>query len=592
MRFGSVLVMCILLLTTSLCACYASCSPGMDNSLAVYVTYPSDQYQVGSNLTVTVRVFREGGPFDPESVSLEVGWVWSSRDVLLSRASVGIFTGVFTIQMRDIMDGDVKISVTAVDGPSGDSATDVSWIAVDATEMFKIGFEKPTDIMRNYSPGETIDVSVRFTHDGVPVDPDDGSITFGVDAWGCEIDREDLVRVSTGVYEGSCTISPDCKENTRCDMWVYAEYTSDSGAIHYDEGRLELIVDFYILWAHLDKLSSDETRLDLWVLDLENSTVEDAYVAVNLSYEDSSSRDQESHWNGTTDGNGMVSVVLSHPHVHPTYNYLTIEGFVDHGGLRQTFFETLRAVPEDDDGISPEDTLAVMSLDEGTLAPSTEMELHFRAYSLGAPLEARPVYVYVHSLSDVHFNGVVETDGDGEFSVTIVTPPENTRGWRTFLTCDFQAQFESEWYSTSILHEVTICRMGEVDRFTDHGTEMTVETSKDGSTFDVTLDHPEADGIDEEAVVIWTLGDTAALEDLDSPEWTRFTAFGWGWWDIFDGYPVKCRWSSGAYHTSFDVPTFLTGDVPVFVMGLILLGPPDYITAPGGRTITGRTSRG
>jgi hypothetical protein len=171
-------LLCLLLLTLSSCSAIASV--GYDNPLAVYITYPAGDYGVGSSVTVTVHVFKEGARYDPDDVNLTAG-SGDCREVTLTKQSVGRYTGTIMVAETDIANGYI-----GMDAMVGDGTIVTNWAwgygYIDFSAVMTNRFKAEPDYtgldVQMYSPGDTIEVRVLFTFDGSPVDPDEGDHTI------------------------------------------------------------------------------------------------------------------------------------------------------------------------------------------------------------------------------------------------------------------------------------------------------------------------------------------------------------------------------------------------------------------------------
>ena len=143
-------IVCLLLLTAG--SPLAMASVGWGNPLAVYVTYPAGEYIIGSDVNVTVHVFREGVRYDPTSVVLNVGAM--EREVPLTMASVGTYNGNFTIEEADIDYGSITMMAVVEDGlVIPDMA--MGYTSIDFTtqsDRFQADINTPGDSRRSTSP--------------------------------------------------------------------------------------------------------------------------------------------------------------------------------------------------------------------------------------------------------------------------------------------------------------------------------------------------------------------------------------------------------------------------------------------------------
>ncbi len=566
-RRGVGIVSLLLLTAVSPIVC---ASVGWDNPLAVYITYPAGEYDIGVDVPVTVHVLKEGVRYDPDTLTLMVSV--GGREVPLTKGSVGTYTGTFTIEEGDIDSGSLTMFVTAEDGlVIKDVAMGWANIYFATSDRFQADIETADDAPMTYSPGDNVPVTVTFTYDGTPVDPDDGTMAATLTGPGGSEGPLDLVRASTGVYEGSFEVPADLTESVLYAVSIEAEHTP-AGITYSANIMMEFPVDFLILWLHYVEVTLDRTVLEIYVMDLTSAAIEGATVVVNHTYYDESWEEVVKHSTATTDEDGRVGLTLDHADVDPTDAALTIDGYAEKDGLRQ-LFEAYLSLSPDGGGIDPTDPLAVELLDGEPLAPATAMDLHLRAYSLGEPLATEDIIIYIASPHAMHYEGVLATGADGRFTVPVTTPAVGETEWGVLLECDFQVHALTEWVSTSDYYSVMeVTGMGELDIYMDPETTIAVEPFRLGGTMDVALDNPVADGVDEEAVFMWTIGDPTEWEDALHSEWSTLNGGGFGFWGFLS--TIEGVWSAGEFHATFVVPEFLPGDITVFVMGLILFGDP------------------
>ena len=118
----------VLLVLTSV-GTAVTAEPGWDNPLAVFITVPDVEWDVGSEITVTVHVFNEGAYYDPDDVNLTMGEEY--KEVNLTKVDTGLYTGTFTVMEEDLdWDGDIVLEAAVTDGigPLPDMAEDYTWL--------------------------------------------------------------------------------------------------------------------------------------------------------------------------------------------------------------------------------------------------------------------------------------------------------------------------------------------------------------------------------------------------------------------------------------------------------------------------------
>ena len=569
MRPGSVGTICLLLLTAA--SPLALAGVAYDNPLAVYITFPDDPYEIGSDVPVTVHVFREGVRHDPGEVNLTVGE--ANREIPLTRQSEGLYNGTFTIGEEDIFWGLVPINAVARDGTDPvEEAFASKSILPRSLDRLKVTIVTPDDGTDVYGPGETIEFTVEVTFDGAPVEPDEGTLLAEyMDAEWNSI-PVDLAPVSTGVYGAAIEVPDGLNESMAYDVAVMAEYTP-ADQTYSAEDYHSFYIDFLVLWLHYGEVTLTRTVFDIYVLDLDLGAVEGANVSFEYSYRDASFEDVTRQLAGTTDGDGKSPFTLEYPDISSGMMYMQLSGRAEAAGMTQVFDASYSIAATSDDGIPSEMMLYVDLLGDETLPPDTTMDLHFRAYSLGEALPDKDLFAYITDGESILYSGSVTTSANGELTVNVRTPPAAgiLDPFGSSIDCDFQIEVEGayESYTTSyiVMPETGIAGMG---MYMDPRTTVTVEPFKLGDTAEVTVDHPDADGTDEMAGVLWGLGDIEAWREPPYAQWVSLDPASGEGGSILGR--ALCTWSGGAFHASILIPACVPEDMKVFFVGVIMFG--------------------
>ena len=102
---------------------------GWDNPLAVFIQAPEDAWDVGTEMNITVLVFNEGDPHDPDDVNITVGYDY--RELTLEQHDTGVYYVEYTVLSSDLdYDGELVFQANAIDGigPTADMASD--WLGM------------------------------------------------------------------------------------------------------------------------------------------------------------------------------------------------------------------------------------------------------------------------------------------------------------------------------------------------------------------------------------------------------------------------------------------------------------------------------
>ena len=143
---------------------------GMSSGLAVFMTWPDEEYDIGSQLDVTIHVYMEGDPFDPDTIYLIVGYV--DREMNVARSDTGKYASSFIIEEDMLGWGALYLTATAeVDAmPRSDEVKARGYLHVPA-DPFEVSFLMTGFGDSNPLPGETIELEVTIENvTGRPID--------------------------------------------------------------------------------------------------------------------------------------------------------------------------------------------------------------------------------------------------------------------------------------------------------------------------------------------------------------------------------------------------------------------------------------
>jgi hypothetical protein len=573
MRPGSVGIVCLLLLTAA--SPFVTAGVGYDNPLAVYLTFPAGPYEVGSDVPVTIHVFKEGVRHDPDVVNLTVGE--ANREIPLTRQSEGLYTGTFTIEETDLFWGFVPVNVVASDGtdPVEEASASTSIFPMGA-QRFMLDIVTPDESNWVYKPGETIEFTVEATFDGAPVEPD--ADTLVVECYDVDYNTVpiDLTTVSTGVYEAAIEVPSDLTMGMTYQVSAMADYTP-AGETYSAEAYNAFYVDLLVLWLHYVEVTLTQTVVDIYVMDLDLEPVEGASISFEYSYQDASWEDITKELTGTTSEDGKASFTLQYSDIGEDNMFIYISGEAVSEGMTQTFHASVTASEGADEVPSPWMPLYVLLVDELPLPPDTFMDLHFKAYTMGNVLPNKDLFVYITDGEIMLHNGVVTTNAIGAFTVNVKTPPAGdvfSSMDMPSIDCDFQMEVSGIYSifgaSYAVMEEMGPAGMGP---FMDPQVTVTATPSRLGETTAVTVDHPSADGVDEMSVVLWGLGDIEAWREPPYAQWVSLNPGGWGEGGILGEAP--CTWSNGGFHADVLIPGSVPEGMNVFFLGIIAFGDPD-----------------
>jgi hypothetical protein len=549
-----------------------------DSPLAVYLVFDLDQvYTIGSDVKINILVYWEGEFHDP----VNVNFVVNSRPISEIRRDVGRYEANFKIQQSDLDDGKaVGCTVFVNEGPSPAPWT----VPVKSLDMDIVVKDYGDHFM---SPGDAAEFEVRTSYGGRAVDPDSGTLFVYRTLQGSTIKSELTTRrVATGVFAGTLTTSA----LNRTYVWhlgCEAEYTT-SGGVVYGFNREVVQVNLFPVWIKRAAISTTASTLevhvwekDRWPLpdSVEGYPLQGAFVQLDYKYRDEALAYQEKMVQGNTGPEGYVSLDLAHSDMRNGDIAIEVVGHVRVGtGItaHRQYFEFL--LPVRDYPNIPDMTGFDVKLHNYYIPEwKTITTLGHTARYDGQPLVGQEIYVYIADDEFVYHSGSVITGPQGYFNVQLKTPvqPEG-RGWWVIDKCAYSTEISGNWYlDTNWLYFGEANLYGEFNETHDEDVKLSVKNLKEHQVVQVTIDHPEADGTDEKAVVMWGLGDP----------WNY-------WWNqqwLYDllWAPVRPHWNvwpstyqhvnyvpayykEGAWHASFYFPGFLPDTWDVWVHGKIV----------------------
>ncbi|MCK4969161.1 MAG: hypothetical protein KAS77_01490, partial [Thermoplasmata archaeon] len=258
---------------------------GSDNPLAVFLTVPGGEYDIGSEVTVGIWVYKEGVPYDAPLVIFEVGQYYDARSVNVSHVGMGEFESTFTIEEDDlgsISSVYIRAGVWEGTGYWDDYAGDSTYIYLPELEI-DLQLTDPADQFT--APGRLVEFQVSTRFKGVPVDPDPGTLVVKlIDAAGKDFEMM-TDRVDTGEYEGSCSISTFQKASEVYEIQAEAKYTWHSTT----QTAIDVVTlwsDFYQVYVNVVESSIHGCELEIHTLDMEGDPLIDARVILNITYFD------------------------------------------------------------------------------------------------------------------------------------------------------------------------------------------------------------------------------------------------------------------------------------------------------------------
>jgi hypothetical protein len=536
--------------------------------MALFITYPDQEFDVGDDMIVTVHAFYEGEYFDPNSLLLTLGE--SGRDIGLTKAQTGRYQGVVSIQEGDVdEDGDLWVLTEGSNPgfPFSDSARDDVWINTAASLGFDVDIAMADTMDIFPAPGDDVEFEVVLTYRDSPVDADADTLYVAyVDPAETETELT-VTRVGTGQYEGVFTIPASLKESTGYDLWAEAEYTVDSIVLD-DATGVDVTVEFYDIWVNVGEVTPAQAAIDLYVLEPSGGPLEGATVTIEWTYQDDAWDDKTGTDSGTTDANGMTSLTLAYIDLGKDAWEVTIEGRATYDGLTQLVEGTIYARDEADLSDLDNEGFDVQLVNWGPYKGGESVTLEHVARFDGEPMESAVVYFYLRDQHTIYRFGSETTNAEGEFDFPLNIPTLEAGEMLAFIQGHYHMEDSTYWEMDWEYVQVgDIDTSSLLDEMIDPASTMSTEPFSAGELIKVVFDNPEADGVKEEAMVIWGLGEI--------PDWDGLSNLEWESWNPHGGMEFlrvsPATWVDDHYEATFACPSFLNETSNLFMYSFIYL---------------------
>ncbi len=531
----------------------ASADLGERDGFAVYITYPQERYDVGSQVNVTVHVFYRGEYHDADSVSLMIDWP-GDRTIPLLNWSTGRYNGTFIIEVDDVRDynGEVTLEAEAemTDARGLLSARDYVDLFIDGAQLYPaLYYVDPDDY--HPSPGDELEYVIVLNNEYGPVDADTGFPEVDLreeDTY--ERTRLETTRLAVGTYAFSFTVKDNITESMVYRVEVLLERTI--GSITQDAGGyFKVEVDLLDVWARIVNTTYESTELELIAVDGRGRVIPEAVFDLEWDYRNKTGSwvYEEGTW--TADLSGRMRATLDTPELN--YTYVDVDGVVTGAGYVQEFG---RGFPGTPSTYAP-DPFRVTNDVEGPIAPGQQHTITHNVTYAGEPVTGEEVFVYYTDEHNIYYHGNQTTDSNGQFEVTIDVPadlrPDEPR-WPDWIGA--HVQWGENGTGTGFpFYEPPNRWLDIEEEWSDE--DLTVEVSElhPGHVVTVSLDHHDADGEFEDGCVLWKI-----VTDENWSNWVRSLSGHSG-----AGY----EWNGEGYEATFMLPSFITEDMEIEVVGLI-----------------------
>ena len=565
MRRLLLLSMTILVLAGLSMVVVADTGPGTEWYL---VAIDDDEiHGVGEQVNVTVHVFSEGEYADPPNITFLIGI--NDRAVNLTKVGVGLFIAELNVSFEDLENDRLLEYNCFINGTDGESlgrahggiptrrwnAFLVDWIFID-----------PVD--ENPKPGQVVEFLGHVTFMGEPVDPDD-IVSFYMDISDV---RQNLVplRLAKGLYSFNHTLPGQAQEDFSFHLVLEANLTN--GTRFYSAYVVKRFsIDVFQVWAEISNRTDRGAHVELWVTDMEGIPVQGAKVDLEASlYGDG--RSDDVIINDTTDAQGRVLFDVSRYNRNGYYE-LYFDGTVSANGLVQHVDEYIDIAKE------PKDISSQLLLEEDfdlPLEPGV-------TYLLGFHIENewnktiwsnQAMYIYIHDQGSVYLYEKQVTDGNGDFTVTFRAPYLDEGEYIRSINLIIKTRTEEYMLAEHDYLEVgNMTPFPRLLPYQDDRVVMEVGSLGPGREVNVTLDHPNVDGVNETVWVYWGPVPSTGyfwMEDSFVSEWEI-----WSDWDRTVIRSFACTWNGLAYVGQITLPTHVPNRVELYFAGVIAFHGPD-----------------
>jgi hypothetical protein len=244
-----------------------------------------------------------------------------------------------------------------------------------------------------------------------------------------------------------------------------------------------------------------------------------------------------------------------------------LSGKAVHGGITQ-LFEGAIYVREgiDIEGPTGED-FEVEIAEPGPYEGGESITVEHSVTYDGDPLASTEIYFYLTTDHKILRFGSETTDAEGKFDFPLNLPELGEDEMMTYINCQYHLPGEGFWesaYDFIMIGDLTVSSL--FDEFVDPDVDLEVPAFSAGETVTVTVDHKDADGEEEQAMLIWGIGPLPDdPEDILNLEWETWNP---GLIGFLQAVPLE--WEDGKYTGSFSCPGFLTTDDELFMYGIIV----------------------
>jgi len=408
-----------------------------DDSLKVVVLVEEKNYSVGTAGKVTVHVFDKGVPVDSDEAPKVSVSAHPSRAISVTKKSVGVYEGSFTMQPGDVSGGVAMISAAATLGKANQSDTSYNEDS-DTAMLFLPGAAASTGLSvscypRSVSggalkPGATVTIEAWVTYNGTPLTPSHFTLTVTY----YDRDHNDVVETlnttssTTGLYQAVYNL-PDLPYDADLTFEAFAVHESDS-----DSDSTTLSLDFFNVVYHRISKTSTSTTFDLYIADIDGKAVRGAVISLSYPPDDNGSEDRTVEAS-PTDAGGKTRVTLT---FSEGLKALHIGGTVNASGRSQEFSGTIHLVTAAATPPTPSgDGFEVLFAGtEEAYKPGSTVNRDYYVFNDSKAWAGKPVHCYcvfsTYSLTTLNLLPVsveartITTDSSGKLRLSVRAPAD------------------------------------------------------------------------------------------------------------------------------------------------------------------------
>jgi hypothetical protein len=390
--------------------------------VVLLVGNPGDEniYDVGDSVPLELRVFDSGQPTDsdfPPIVTLNK-YEPNEREISVLKIGSGIYSGSFTIRESDA-DDFLHIRAQATLGKENEE--DTSYDEDMDSNSIRVSGDWGLDIVLEFdktgisnilaSPGDTVDMTITVTYNGIKVDPDDFDLT-------ADGDSLEYINPTVGIFRASYEVDPTITESESIYISADCEYNGDW---HGTGGSIR--IDIFHVWYHKVSISNSIAQFELGISDLEGKAISGAKIDFNYEIDDFNVDDDSPSKSGITDSQGKAQFSISHDSAYEIW----IEGTIEFSGRIQEFdgyieIRKTEQTTEIEEPSTSYDFQVIYQENAGIIENGEEVTMEYIAYSNANPLPNQKIYYYIHTDNEFIKSGSTTSNSIAKFTINFRTP--------------------------------------------------------------------------------------------------------------------------------------------------------------------------